>query len=129
MIEDSINLAAILNADTSTQQALSIFIPDRDKFGNELGNQRKWVLEAVQILSEIGGGVTMLKLDGVWINDQNQTIWENTVQVYTYINPDQFEEKIDTFAKFAHRFGKEANQGEVLVVFNNRSFKIRHFNY
>src|SRR5262249_43120536 len=55
-------------ADTSTQ-AFSIYVPNKDRDGKEIGNQRQWVLEALRLLGTIGGGATaMPPVEGVWMD-------------------------------------------------------------
>src|SRR5438045_456627 len=77
-------------ADTSAQ-AFSIYVPNKDRDGREIGNQRQWVLEALGILARIGGGATaMPPVEGVWMNAQGEFVWENPVIVYSYIKPEQF---------------------------------------
>ena len=51
---ESVGLAGELGADGGTSvQCFSIYIPDKDQQGNEIGNQRKWVLEALDLYSYV----------------------------------------------------------------------------
>jgi hypothetical protein len=49
-----IDLSAALGADGGVStQSFSIYIPNKDRHGNEIGNQRQWVLEARDLLCAI----------------------------------------------------------------------------
>ena len=47
-----VDLGAALgsDADVSTQ-CFTVYVPNKDRDGQEIGNQRKWVLEAIRLLS------------------------------------------------------------------------------
>ena len=50
-------------------QALTLYVPNKDRDGREFGDQRRWVLAAAQLLARIGGGVTILPAaEGGWQN-------------------------------------------------------------
>src|SRR5205823_215940 len=67
------------------------YIPNKDRHGKEIGNQRKWVLQAIRLLSEINGGATaMPPVEGGWLGELGEIIWENPVIVYSFIRPDPF---------------------------------------
>ena len=38
----------------------TIYVPNKDRNGEEIGNQRQWVLEAIRLLSEVNGGATAM---------------------------------------------------------------------
>ena len=87
-----VDLGAALGSDGGiSTQCFTVYVPNKDRDGKEIGNQRKWVLEAIRLLSEINGGATaMPPVEGGWLNDQGEIIWENPVLVYSFIRPDQF---------------------------------------
>jgi hypothetical protein len=89
--ELELDIAAFLGAEADTfTQAFSIYIPNKDRDGKEIGNQRQWVLEALQLLGTIGGGATaMPPVEGVWMGAEGEFVWENPVIVYSYIQPEQ----------------------------------------
>ena len=73
--------------------------------------------------------------DGTWldpkknINDPDKTkdedlVWEKTRIIYTYIDPDKFENNLNRLKKFLHGFGKETNQGEVVFEFDGMLYRI-----
>jgi len=54
---EAIDLGDVLGAERDdSHEVLVLYIPDRDRDGSELGNQRQWVLEAASLLAAIGGG-------------------------------------------------------------------------
>jgi hypothetical protein len=85
-----VDLAAALGSDAGiSTQCFTVYVPNKDRNGKEIGNQRKWVLEAIRLLSEINGGATALPpVEGGWLSDEGEIIWENPVIVYSFIRPD-----------------------------------------
>lgn len=66
--------------------------------------------------------------DGAWLNPENdEVIQEKTKIIYTYIDLDKFTENLNSLVEFLRRFGRETNQGEVVVEFDGRFYKIRKF--
>ena len=54
-----IDLGAALGAEgESSTQRLVLYIPNKDKNGHELKDHERWVREARELLSQIGGGST-----------------------------------------------------------------------
>jgi hypothetical protein len=125
-----IDLASILGAQQNvSDQVLTLYIPDRDRDNHEIGTQRKWVLEAADLLARIGGGVTIMPpTEGGWLDEENNVIiWEHPIMVYTYIKPDQFEEYLPELREFLHRMGRETNQGEIAVEFDGQFYRITKY--
>src|SRR5437660_1995379 len=105
--EEGVDLASALGSDGGVStQCFTIYIPNKDRKGREIGNQRQWVLEAIQLLSEINGGATaMPPVEGGWLNDEDEIIWENPVVVYSFIRPDKFFQSLPKVRTFLHRMG------------------------
>lgn len=124
-----VDLAQALGATAEVSgQVLTLYIPNRDRQGKELGTQRKWVLEAAEILAAIGGGVTIMPpAEGGWVDDQGKIIWEDPVLVYSYVKPDRLVAELPRLRGFLHRMGRETNQGEVAVEFDGLFYRIRTF--
>jgi hypothetical protein len=123
-----LNLADALGAEDSSSQCFSIYVPNKDCKGKEIGNQRQWVLEALRLLSEINRGATaMPPVEGGWLSDENEIVWENPVVVYSFIRPDEFVVNLPRIREFLHRMGRETNQGEVAFEFDGRFYRIRKF--
>src|SRR5437588_7748607 len=122
-----VDLAAALGADGGiSTQCFSIYVPNKDRDGKEIGNQRKWVLEAIRLLSEINHGATaMPPVEGGWLSDQGEIIWENPVIVYSFIRPDEFLGNLPRLREFMHRMGRETNQGEIAFELDGRFYRIR----
>lgn len=125
----SVDLVAELGADGGTSvQCFSIYLPDKDQQGNEIGNQRKWVLAALDLLGQINGGATaMPPCEGVWLSDKGELIREHPVVVYSYVVPNVFLANLPRLRQFLHRMGRETNQGEVAFEFDGQFYRIRQY--
>jgi len=127
---ETLDIASLLGAVQEPQlQVLSIFIPNKDKNNKVIDNHKKWVKEAIDILSSIGGGATaMPPADGSWLNSETgNMILEKTTVIYSYVYPDKFKENMQNLRNFLHKFGRESNQGEVVFEWDNQFFKIRKY--
>jgi hypothetical protein len=124
-----VDLASALGSDGGVSaQCFTVYIPNKDRHGQEIGNQRKWVLEAIRLLSEVNGGATaMPPVEGGWLNDEGEIIWESPVLVYSFIRPEPFVQSLPRLREFLHRMGRETNQGEVAFEFDGRFYRIRNF--
>jgi hypothetical protein len=110
-------------------QVLTLYIPDKDREGNELGTQRQWVLEAAERLAPMGRGVTIMPpAEGAWYDEENDRIvWEHPVLGYTYIVPEPFLQRLGELREFLHRMGRETNQGEVVCEFDGQFYRITSY--
>ena len=125
-----LDLAGELGAsDQTSTQVLTLYIADKDRLGDELGTQRKWVLEASELLAKIGGGVTVMPpCEGGWLNpDTTELVWEHPVLVYTYVKPEQFLAELPNLRRFLHGLGRGTNQGEVAFEFDGDFYRITAF--
>ena len=123
------DLAAAFGANAGVSaQSFTVYIPNKDRNGRETGDQRKWVLEALELLTRLNGGATaMPPAEGVWANDGGQPVWEHPVVVYSFIRPAEFFANLPTIREFVHRMGRETNQGEVVVEMDGLFFRITQF--
>ncbi len=123
------DLAAELGAiEESSTQRLTLYVPNKDRNGRKVKNYERWVKEARALLSLIGGGATALPpADGTWANEAGTLIWEQTRIVYCFVFAEQLEARIKDLREFVHRFGRETNQGEVVVEFDECFYRIREF--
>jgi hypothetical protein len=124
-----INLSESLGASAGVAtQCFAIYVPNKDKDGKEIGNQRKWVLEAIGLLTRLNGGATaMPPVEGAWRNEGGLTVWENPIVVYSFIKPDELFASLPAVREFLHRMGRETNQGEVAFEFEDRFYLIGQF--
>lgn len=124
--EIDFDLAKALGAEVSYDQRFAIYIPNRDQNGKRV-RQRKWVLEALRLLSTICGGATaMPPVRGAWLNDVTDfLVIEKPVLVYAFIEPEKFHARFKEISAFVHRVGRETNQGEMAVEFNQTFLRIR----
>jgi len=122
-------VAAALGAEPGVFiQALTLYIPNKDRHGVEIGTQRKWVLEALSIMGPIGGGATgMPPAEGIWLDPNGKAVWDNPIVVYSYVDPDKLTAHLVHIREFLHRMGRETNQGEVVFEFSDRFYRIRNF--
>jgi len=123
------DLAAALGAQENySAQCFTIYVPNKDRDGAEIGNQRKWVLEALRLLTELNGGATaMPPTEGVWGNERGELVWEHPVVVYSFIRPGAFRAHLPRVREFLHRMGRETNPGEVAFEFEDRFYLIRDY--
>ena len=124
-----LNLGALLGTtDGASIQVLTLYIPSKDRHGRPVRNQRRWVLRAATLLAEIGGGVTIMpRMRGGWLKPKGGILWEDTVLMYTYIRTQPFLDRVTELRSFVHRLGRETNQGEVVVEFDDMMFRITEF--
>jgi|GEM_PF-686039 len=123
------DLAAALGAQEGTRHnALLSTFRTRIKNGKEIGNQRKWILEALALLTELHAGATATPpTEGVWGDDQGELIWKHTVVVYSFIRAEKFHANLPRIREFLHRMGRETNQGEVAFEFETEFYLIRDY--
>lgn len=97
------NLVDALGVDGGISvQSLTLYIPNKDRTGREIGDQRRWVLQAALLLARIGGGVTIMPpAEGGWLSPEGMT--------------------------FLHALGRETNQGEVAFEFDGRFYRLTTF--
>lgn len=117
--EKEIDIAEIFGSSESRTQRFSVYIPNKDKNGESV-EQEKWIKEAIMLLSKIGGGATeMPPVRGAWLNPETQNlVIEEPVLVYSFIDPELFYEHINEVADFVRRVGKETNQGQMAIEFD-----------
>ncbi|MBI4613058.1 MAG: hypothetical protein HY720_05555 [Planctomycetes bacterium] len=127
--EEALNLGKALGASAETSiQVLPGYIPSRDHDGTGIGDQRESVPNAASTLARIGGGVAILPpVEGGWVNPSEQIIWEHPVIVYTYIRPEGLLRALPELRAFLHDMGRSTNQGEVVVEFDGRLYRITTF--
>jgi hypothetical protein len=124
-----VSLATPFGAEPAVSiHCFTVYIPNKDKNDQEFGTQRRWVLEAIELLSSINGGATAIPVEGGWVGDDGKVILEDPVIVYSYIpDGDRFLSALPRIREFLHRLGRETNQGEVACEFDTYFYRIRQF--
>ena len=124
---EELDLASALGAEPAySAHCFTVYIPNKDQNGKEIGNQRMWVLEALRLLSTINGGASaMPPVEGAWMNDTSEVIWENPVVVYSFVRTSEFLKNLPILREFLHRLGRETNQGEIAFEFQERFYRIQ----
>ncbi len=103
---------------TFSLEKLTLYFPNQDRGGNKVTNLETYIETAMVILAETNGGVTrMPPAVGMWLNQETgEQVHEDTVVIYSYItDEDRFWERFRLLKEILHRFGRETNQGEVMV--------------
>jgi hypothetical protein len=122
-----LDLGQALGADqVPSHQVLRVYIPDRDRDGQEIGDQRRWVLLAASLLARIGGGVTIEPpVEGGWLDPRTgRVLWEHPVLVYTYVEPERFAESLPELRTFLHQLGRDTHQGEIAFEFDGVFYRV-----
>jgi hypothetical protein len=119
------SISAPVSEHRRTRRTNASRIPSADRDGNWF-DPHPWVEEALVLLSDIGGGATVLPpVDGAWFNpDTGRLIKEKIVLAYTYVQPGRFIGSLPRVRAFLHRMGRQTRQGEVVAEFNNRLYRI-----
>lgn len=119
------DLGALLGAEPAVPlDKFSIYLPDRDKHRSLVANIDEWIEIAMTRLAKINEGATrMAPAGGIWApaDGSGHIVRENTTVVYSFIkNPDAFRSSVNSLAVFLHTFGRDTNQGAVMVEFGGR---------
>jgi len=120
-----INIAEAFGASAGREQRFAVYIPNRDKDGNQV-EQEKWIEKTLRLLSEICGGATaMPPIRGAWLNEASGIlVVEEPVLVYTFIDPDEFANRMKEVVDLVHEIGKETRQGQMAIEFNQTFYLI-----
>jgi hypothetical protein len=107
---------------------ITIYIPDRDCFEQEIPDICKWIDEAAYILVSIAGGATVLPGRGMYLNRiTGKIINEQTALVYANVEHEHLLQNRSLITDFIDRFGRETNQDSVLVEYNGQLYFITDF--
>lgn len=121
-----LNLKKDLGAyEASSTQMLTLYIPSQDRDGNPV-NSVQWIGQAAMLLNTIGGGATQFDTTGSWLNPETGTqVTEQITIIYSYVTARKIKAFLPELNDFVQRLGRQTNQGEVVVEFSNRLYKIR----
>jgi hypothetical protein len=125
-----IPLAEALRAAVTTQQCVKLYLPHNDRVGNLIPDIEDWIEAAMAVLTDLNGGATKLEnLQGMWRSEESgKILTENTTLIYSFVfYPDQFAAKLGELVSFVRKFGRDTNQEEILVEFDDRAMLVRDF--
>lgn len=108
---------------------VTLFIPSKDRKGQTI-DQIRWTEEALRTLGRLFRGATAFPPGkGVWRDDDQggALLEEITVMVVSYTNKEDLGKGLNELRKFLHRFGREANQGEVGLVVSQKYYGISKY--
>ncbi len=107
---------------------LTILLPNKDVDGSDI-NVAFWINATAQLLAHKFGGVSVSSAyQGFWLNpDSNELIEETTFQVSVFADPDDLLRHGSSVNNHIRRFGRETNQGEVLVRLDDKILRYTRF--
>lgn len=121
----------ILASETDPNSKLFVlFIPSKDKNGNNLTDHDIWVSAAADMLTRVFGGATQMPpAIGKWYNEEtDQIVTESVVLVHSYARDSAITQVcIERIAEFCHRMGRETDQGEVAILVDGVFHRIRNY--
>ena len=107
-----------------------LFIPDRSREDTPI-DQQSWVDEALNVMGKIFRGATAFPPGrGVWRDDEagGKLLKEQTVMVVSYVDRKLLTSRtLRSLREFLHRFGREAQQGEVGIVIDSKYYGISRY--
>lgn len=109
---------------------MTLFIPSQRRDGSQLDHEF-WRSEALTVMAQLFGGATAVEGNGTWRDDDGGgTIKEERISTVESLMAKSSwnKETVPQLAKFLHRMGREASQGEVGLIVNGEYFPIREFN-
>jgi hypothetical protein len=110
-------------------EQVTLFIPSKDQLGQPI-DQDYWTVEALGTLGRLFRGATAFPPGkGVWRDDTKGRILlhEVTVMVVSYANKTDLQKNLHELRTFLHRFGREANQGEVGLIISGDYYGISEY--
>src|SRR5947209_5038834 len=105
---------------------LVLFIPSKDRDDQPI-DQDYWVTEALKLLGgSFRGGTAFPQGRGVWRDDaQNgKLLFDNPVVMHCYTNEETLETEAGALKNFLLRLGREARQGAVGFVIDQKYLEI-----
>ncbi len=99
---------------------LTIFIPNKDKYGNLIETIYHWVNEAQFLFTTLFGGCTCIhQAKGMWYNETDGIFMdETTAIVTTYVNIEDLQKHLNTIQRFVQNFLTVANQDAVAIEYD-----------
>lgn len=110
-------------------EQITLFIPGKDRSGRAI-DQDRWTDQALDALGRLFRGATAFPPGkGVWRDDAKSgaLLREMTVMVVSYVPKQELRKNPRPLREFLHRFGREADQGEVGIIINNSYYGISKY--
>jgi len=107
-------------------EQITIFIPSKDQSGDVI-DQDRWADEALKTLGRLFRGATAFPPGkGIWRDDDKggTLLQEITVMIVSYVSKADLNKNLKKLRFFLHRFGREANQGEVGLIISGKYYGI-----
>jgi len=107
-------------------EQITIFIPSKDQLWNAI-DQDRWADEALATLGRLFRGATAFPPGkGIWRDDDKggTLLQEITVMIVSYVSKAELDKNLKKLRSFLHRFGREANQGEVGLIISGKYYGI-----
>jgi hypothetical protein len=126
----AIELGEYIGASSGSRQRLTLYVPTEDRSGHAIAESVRdlWFQRAIELLTRIGGGATVMPCLGAWFNSElGKVIQERVDVVYTFLRAKELDENRVNLRRFLHRLGIETNQGEVAFEFDGRFYRIDEF--
>lgn len=121
-----VNIAEELGASAGRPQRFALYIPNKDRFGKEVTDQKKWIEKAVRLLSDICGGATQMPpVIGAWLNrETDELVIEEPVLVYSFIEPVAFEERLTEVKELIWDIGEQTDQGQMAFEYDGTFYLV-----
>jgi hypothetical protein len=106
-----------------------VFVPSQTRNGDPI-NHEAWRSETLQVMASLFGGATATEGSGGWRDDDEGgevKIERVSVVVSFMAESDWNQETVSRLARFLHRMGREAKQGEIGLIVNGEYHPIRKF--
>ena len=109
-----------------------LFVPSVQRDGVTEIDQDRWVDATLEMFGRVFGGATAFpRAKGIWRDDERdrRLVRDNPVVVHCYMAPEDIEnpENQVRLAEFCKRMGRETNQGELGLVFDDEYLAITNF--
>ncbi|HBL16792.1 MAG TPA: hypothetical protein DD417_08595 [Elusimicrobia bacterium] len=108
---------------------ITLFIPGKDRSGKPM-DQDHWAGDALDTLGRLFRGATAFPPGrGVWRDDTRggALLREVTVMVVSYVPKAEIRKRLPELRAFLHRFGREADQGEVGLIVDGNYYGISEY--
>jgi hypothetical protein len=126
--DSAVELGDFIGSSSGSTQRLTLYIPTEDRDGRPIPDRETWFQRGIELLTQVGGGATVMPCRGAWYNSRSgNIIQENIDVVYTFVKARGFQQNRASLRKFLHALGIATNQGEVAFEFDGCFYRIDRF--